>query len=147
MYEKLRGTVLPPAAALERIMGQLGVSPKQTERARQVFQKSAAHASFIDPSTGRFIKPANVAVLSAKSTLSEKSVEQYGGGGGGGGLDSELKLDPLLIELLRKIPPKGEDWGAAKRIRWFRTFAMNVSQIYDSDEQVIELKIEQAPSP
>lgn len=53
-------------------------------------------------------------------------------GGGGGGDDglTELGLDALLIALLKKIPTSG-DWPAQQRLRWFRTFAMNVSQIYD----------------
>jgi hypothetical protein len=38
-------------------MAQLGVSPKQTGRARQVFQKSAQYAGYIDPATSRFIRP------------------------------------------------------------------------------------------
>jgi hypothetical protein len=149
MYEKLRGTVLPPAAAIERMMGGLGVSPKQVERARQVFQKSATQASFIDPANGRFIKPA-----SGPGSVNDPPIEKpedkggsggSGGSGGGGGGDDALQLDPLLMALLHKIPPKGSEWGAAKRVRWFRTFAMNVSQIYDTDEEVIELKIEPLP--
>lgn len=55
-----------------------------------------------------------------------------------------LDLDPLLIELLRKVPKKDEGWEAAKRVRWFRTFAMNVSQIYDNDEHPVELEIKVA---
>jgi hypothetical protein len=34
------------------------------------------------------------------------------------------------------------DWPAAQRVRWFRTFAMNVSQIYDDDEKPVEMKID-----
>jgi hypothetical protein len=61
----------------------------------------------------------------------DPAVEKNGGAGGGGndGLDN-LGLDPLLIALLKKIPPSGE-WPAAQRVRWFLTLAMNVSQIYD----------------
>ena len=44
------------------------------------------------------------------------------------------------MALLRKIPK--EDWPDEKRLRWFRTFAMNVSQVYDDDKRPVELKIE-----
>ncbi|WP_426419219.1 hypothetical protein [Bradyrhizobium genosp. A] len=47
----------------------------------------------------------------------------------------------MLIALLKKIPTSGE-WPAAQRVRWFRTFAMNVSQIYDVDSDPVEMKIE-----
>ena len=46
---------------------------------------------------------------------------------------NSLSLDPLLIELLKKIPPTESGWPEAQRVRWFRTFAMNVSQIYDNE--------------
>jgi hypothetical protein len=32
--------------------------------------------------------------------------------------------------------------AAPSRVRWFRTFAMNVSQIYDGDGEPVEMKIE-----
>ena len=63
-----------------------------------------------------------------------------GGGNGGGGDD--LAPDPLLIALLKKTPTSG-DWPALQRLRWFRTFAMNVSQIYDEEAlEPVELKID-----
>jgi hypothetical protein len=41
-----------------------------------------------------------------------------------------------------RIPPADKGWPSAQRIRWLRTFAMNVSQIYDGDEGPVEMKIE-----
>jgi len=143
MYELHGGKALPPAAAIERQMGEFGVSPKQKERARQVFQKSAAYAGFIDASTGRFVKPGGRLPPSDSAQQNGDGETKTGGRDGSGG-DGTLDLDPLLVELLRKIPTKGEEWGAAKRVRWFRTFAMNVSQIYDDDDKPIELTIEVA---
>ena len=58
MYEQYQGNALPPPAAVERHMEGLGVPPKQKERARQTFTKSARFAGFIDSSTERFIRPA-----------------------------------------------------------------------------------------
>jgi hypothetical protein len=65
------------------------------------------------------------------------------GGGTGGGDGEALHLDPLLLALLKKIPEAEKGWPAAQRVRWFKTFAMNVSQIYDGDEDPVEMKIEQ----
>lgn len=67
--------------------------------------------------------------------------DKNGGGGGGDDGLGALGLDPLLIALLKKIPTSG-DWPAAQRVRWFRTFAMNVSQIYDDDDKPVEMKID-----
>ena len=48
MYEQYQGYALPPPAAIERQMEQLGVPPKQKLRARQTFMKSAIYAGYID---------------------------------------------------------------------------------------------------
>jgi hypothetical protein len=45
--------------------------------------------------------------------------------------------------LLGKIPAVDEGWPAARRVRWFRTFAMNVSQIHDDEAKPVEMKIEE----
>jgi hypothetical protein len=118
---------------------ELGVSPKQKERARQTFMKSAQYAGFIDASTGRFVKPG---VAQTETVREEKPPRERGGDGGG---SDDLNLDPLLVALLRKIPEAEKGWPAQQRLRWFRTFAMNVSQIYDGDgdmDEPVELKIE-----
>jgi hypothetical protein len=48
-----------------------------------------------------------------------------------------------LIALLKKIPDASKGWSGPDRVRWFRTFAMNVSQIYDADEsEPVEMKID-----
>jgi hypothetical protein len=52
-----------------------------------------------------------------------------------------------LIALLKKIPDADKGWPAAHRVRWFRTFAMNVSQIYDEDGDPVEMKIELEKRP
>jgi hypothetical protein len=48
---------------------------------------------------------------------------------------------PRLIVRLKKTPTSGE-WPAAQPVRWFRTLAMNVSQIYDEDSEPVEMKID-----
>jgi hypothetical protein len=41
----------------------------------------------------------------------------------------------------RWLPPE-KGWPGPQRVRWFRTFAMNVSQIYDGDGEPVEMKID-----
>ncbi len=139
MYDQYKGFALPPPAAIERQMEALGVPTKQKERARQTFTKSAQFAGYIDPQTGRFIKPATaVAPPPPKHADLKRNI---GGDGNGGGGD-DLNLDPLLMALLKKIPPSEDGWPKEQRVRWFRTFAMNVSQIYDDAENAVDLKID-----
>jgi len=68
------------------------------------------------------------------------------GSGGGNGEGVELDLNPLLIAPSEKIPSTEKGWTGPNRLRWFRTFAMNVSQIYDADDnEAVEMKIELEP--
>ena len=55
MYDQHKAGILPPPAAIERQMEQLGVSPQQKERARQTFMKSAQYAEIIASATGKFL--------------------------------------------------------------------------------------------
>ena len=133
---QFKGHALPPPPAIERQIEQLGVSPKQKERARQTFMKSATYAGFIDQTTGRFVKPG---IPQKEESNSQQEDRGSGSGGDGGG---ELLLDPLLIALLKKVPSADKGWPGPQRVRWFRTFAMNVSQIYDGDGEPVEMKID-----
>jgi hypothetical protein len=144
LYDQNKGHPLPPLPAIERQIEGLGVSPKQKERARQTFNKSAIYAGFIDAASGRFIKPgiAGIKEERAADTRDDDRNKNRNGGGDGSGSDG-LNLDPLLIALLKKIPEAEKGWPAAQRVRWFRTFAMNVSQIYDGEAMdPVELKID-----
>jgi hypothetical protein len=139
LYEKYKGAVTPPNAALEREIVSLGVAEKQKIRARQIFSSSAGQTGFYEQGPNRLVIPA-VVVLSPTSTnatpgkalpISERDAGRVAG----------LNLDPLLMALLQKIPNQGEEWSAERRLRWFRTFAMNVSQVYDHDDKPVELRI------
>ena len=82
-----------------------------------------------------------IGVMWALNRPPADELDKGGKGGNGGG--SNLNLDPLLLALLKKIPDVEKGWPAAQRVRWFRTFAMNVSQIYDGEAmEPVELKID-----
>ena len=103
MYDQYKGNALPPPPAIERQMEQLGVSPKQKERARQTFMKSAQYAGFIDSSSGRFVKPG----IAAKDELPPKDPPNFKRNGNDSG-DGETQClmkstnvgaDPRLLRL------------------------------------------------
>jgi hypothetical protein len=95
MFDRYNGFALPPAAAIERQIIDLGVPPKQTERARQAFASSAVTANFIAPN-GRFSKPA-VSPVPVKETGGAAS-ERTGGGGGGEGHVPPPPQPPTITE-------------------------------------------------
>jgi hypothetical protein len=125
MYEQNKGHALPPAAAIERQMEQLGISPKQKERARQTFLKSATYAGFIDPGTGRFVKPG---VREEAGAPAERVSEQIDTGGNGGG--EPPKIDPIIQGLLARLPKSGEVWPEAERKLWLELLAGSFKLIY-----------------
>lgn len=136
LFDLYKAGVTPPAAALEREIVRLGVSEKQKARARQVFEGSAKQTGFNEAGANRLVMPA-VVVPPAVTEHKDKGGGSNGGTNGGDGLG----LDPLLMALLKKIPKSPGQWPAENRLRWFRTFAMNVSQVYDDDEKPVELDI------
>jgi hypothetical protein len=144
VYDKFRGGALPPNSGLEREMSALGVAPKQADKARQAFQRSAKFAGFFEFGADRLVMPKNGATTTHEIPRQAEGIPTIGTGTGGGGGSVDLDLDPLLIALLQKIPHQGEPWPGDRRLRWFRTFAMNVSQVYDIDDKPIELNIKVA---
>lgn len=139
LFENYKGGVVPPSPALERDIVRLGVGDKQKERARQVFERSSEHAGYNEHGKNRLIYPAIKSDTVVEDNTGTSNVK---GNDAAGAVRTEaLALDPLLMALLRKIPSPGESWPADRRLRWFRTFAMNVSQVFDDDESAVELDI------
>ena len=138
LFEKYKAGVIPPSAALESEIVSLGVSEKQKARARQVFESSAQQSGFREHGANRLVMPA---VMVPPPPPPPSPSPNFGGGGVAVGGTIGLNLDPLLLALLQKIPPQGETWVKERRLRWFKTFAMNVSQVYDGDDNPVELDI------
>lgn len=147
IYEQLRGQQLPPIAALERMMVNAGVAPKQKERARQVFIRSAKFAGFFDIRADRLVKPeirdtadgANSLASGSEPALKPAAEERpappplprvfYGGGGGdGGGVPS------ALLELLRRLPPEGTEMTAKRREQFIAALSSAIAFIYPEPE-------------
>jgi hypothetical protein len=126
MYEQNKGNQLPPVPALERQIEQLGVSPKQKERARQIFQKSASYAGFIDPASGRFVKP-GVPSRDDNARRDDPPDDRHGGGGG--------PNDPLIKALIQKMPTEGP-WSADERVNWLKLLTMAFQMTYGQEPEI-----------
>lgn len=126
IYDLYKGNVLPPPPAIERQIEQFGVSPKQKERARQTFAKSATVAGFIDQTTGRFVKPG----IAPREEQSPPPKPPGGGGSGGNGSDDGVTGDPLVDALLKKLPKAGGSWPEAERQTWMKMMAMAFDLAY-----------------
>src|SRR6185312_5285654 len=143
MYEQLKGQPLPPMAAIERMMQNAGVAPKQKDRARQVFIRSAKYAGFFDIHADRLVKPeagnsqpANQKQSESGSSAAEKSGVPapaprviYGGGGGGGD-----DIHPAILGLLRDLPAAGTILSSKRKNQLKAAFASTIDFIYPDPE-------------
>jgi hypothetical protein len=127
MYDRYKANVLPPPPAIERQVAQLGVSPKQTERARQTFMKSAQYAGFIDASSGRFVKPGIAAKEEATQHNADDGKKR---GSGSGGNENPPDIDPIIEGLLRRLPESGDVWPEADRKLWLQLLEGSFKLIY-----------------
>jgi hypothetical protein len=137
MYEQNKGHVLPPPAAIERQMEQFGISPKQKERARQTFMKSATFAGFIDSATGRFVKPGNLGAPREESSETPSREPNYGGNNGG----DPPPVDPIIAGLLKRLPTSGSMWPKAQRKLWLQLLEGSFELIYEdkSDDDLSDV--------
>jgi len=138
MYEQNKGNALPPPPAIERQMEGLGVSPKQKERARQTFMRSAEYAGFIDATSGRFVKP-GLAQIGESARPQEKLEDSDRKGGGNDGLPPGLH--PFVQGLLKELPPAGDAWPETQRKLWLDTAASIFKMIYKDEPTSAKRKL------
>jgi hypothetical protein len=149
LFDEFRGRQLPPSpAALERTFQSFGVAPKQVERARQAFQRSAQQAGYFDHgSRDRLVRPP---IGSATGTASESPAERYqafepepevennggGTGGSGGGRRPPRGLHPFIQGLLDTLPEPNTNWTVEGRAQWLQTAANIFGLLYKGEGQI-----------
>jgi hypothetical protein len=142
IYEKYKTGAIPPATALENEMAGLGVAKKQTDKARQVFQRSAQQAGFFAHGTDRLILPAIGPVTpepkrddpAPDPDASAKKTPDDGGNGGG--------RHPFIQGLLKELPNEGQEWPTANRVKWLKAATMIFDLIYTNEDTGKPMKIE-----
>lgn len=148
LYEDLRNKMLPPNSGLEGYIEQLGVSPKQKDKARQVFQRSATQAGFFAFGTDRLVAPealnSGTAVLPKDPKKNEEEVDD----------DEEEtpkppkhdKLVPTILGLLDALPKFQTEWSMNERRRWLQSAANSLDLLYkrstDQDDKEIKVSLE-----
>ena len=126
LYELRKGHPLPTNQALENMIKECGVTPKQAERARQTFMKSAITARFIEQEGGRLIEPGINSTEVEEHYVppqdnEDDSVDES---------QSSLDLDPIIKGLLEKLPPPGQEWSEDQRKLWLGLLENTFRLIY-----------------
>lgn len=132
LFDKLNGMTLPPPAAVERMIEQLGVAPKQKDKARQVLMRSAKQAGLFELSGDRLSLPPGTsgAVKEPPPGVQEQPKILNGGGNGGGNGSDGGDYDPFIVGLLRKLPSPDSVWLIRDRVKWLETAANVFDLIY-----------------
>lgn len=150
VYEQFKGVNLPQLAALETAMVNMGVSPKQKDTARQVFQRSAQYADFFWSGPGRLVYPrikgsSAGAPAAEHSAAPEEDKEQDRPGrkkGNGNGGDGGGEYHPFITGLLTTLPPADSDWPMDARRKWLQAASHIFEVIYKDSESKGSLRIE-----
>lgn len=136
IYTKYKGFQLPPPAALEREMAKLGVSTKQTDRARQVFERSAKQAGFFWAGSDRLTLPVTRETRpieeNQSTSVTEALVHPVASTG-------SASYHPFIEGLLKTLPETGSEWAVKDRAKWLRLAANAFDLIYTGDGE-IEIK-------
>jgi hypothetical protein len=141
IFDNFKGYTLPGAAALEKFMREVGVSSKQTGKARQAFMRSARQAGFFAHGEDRLVRPAGPGtkpIDAPKPPLEgDQKGKKDGNGGDGGGGDNSLH--PFVQGLLKELPKAGNVWTEDKRKLWLDTAASIFKMIYKDQEGPLEM--------
>ena len=140
MYEQLEGQLLPPHAAIQHQMESAGVAPKQTEKARQVFLRSARDAGFFEINSDRLAKPStsDQPEQSGGTGVREKQTADHRTSGG----ESEGRLHhPLIEALLAQMPPPGTKWEQARCVMWLQAILLSLGMIYEDFDELRDIEI------
>lgn len=140
LYDAYKGQKLPPMKALEREMAALGVAVKQTDRARQAFERSARQAGFFNAGSDRLVRP-RVDVIGERPRDEQRDtggemdrrhrIDSDGGGAGSGaGGNGSGGQHPLIQGLLITLPKIGEPWPQVERKAWLTMAESIFAMIY-----------------
>jgi hypothetical protein len=143
IHENYKGFTLPGPAALEKFMRDVGVVAKQTDKARQVFMRSARQAGFFVHGEDRLVRPAGPGTKPIDPPKNDpkgenKNRDKGNGSGDGGGPD-----DPLIQALIQKLPTTGP-WTTDERINWLKMLVLGFQVAYGTDAEIEIIKKEAA---
>ncbi|MBI1335273.1 MAG: hypothetical protein GC165_20620 [Armatimonadetes bacterium] len=130
IFEEYRGRQLPPDEGLQSRFKTLGVAPKQVEKARQTFRRSAEQAGMMSASKDKLILPAIASMPSnlptdvghdlTETTYSSPSVSPATG--------VDLSKHPAISSFLLTMP--ADSWSAEDIEEWIDHFKGVVMTVY-----------------
>ena len=143
VFGEFDGKPLPPRPkAFERMLERHGVSPKQTDKARHAFDRSAQQAGFYEYGKEKLVMPAAVGGEQSARRERRDPPPPGGGGGdgggrGGGGERTPPDVDPIIKGLFDRLPPSGQKWPKTKRKLWLQIIENSFDLVYEDDDDLV----------
>jgi len=148
IFENFKSDVLPPAAALEKQMIEMGVAQKQKTRARQVFEKSAEQAGFFASGKNRLVKPGftDAAIHNPPPPdENDKGNNDDNSGNGGSGGQLPPDIDPIIAGLIARLPKSGVEWPNQERELWLGILKSSFDLVYKDTSKTLVPKLPGLP--
>lgn len=131
IFEKYKGRLLPPMRALEREMTSLGVSPKQADKARQAFERSARQAGYFESGEDRLVKPRVANNQDSINAESSKVISDENNGQASISRDGPARFQnssvyhPFVQGLLDELPASDKfvEWTLTEQAEWLSAAA------------------------
>ncbi len=142
MFDQYRNMLLPGNPALEKAMEQMGVAPKQTDKARQAFQRSAQQAGFFSFGSDRLIAPPTTSSSALQTPANgENGQTGHGSGSGGDGGGGDDGNQSLIDGLIKVLPKAGHPWPLEAQRKWLQTAAANFAYAYNGTDETRSIKV------
>ncbi len=126
LFERYEGTNLPTTnVALEADLVNLGVSEKQRDRSRQVFQRSAEQAGLFGQGRNRLVRPAIRQEDGHREEREQQGVDAKGGGTG--------DLPAYVQLLISSLPKPGTVWSQTARQKWLKLATATFDVVYEDE--------------
>jgi hypothetical protein len=144
-FETFRNRNLPVRPhGLEQSFVDFGVAPKQKDKARQAFERSASFAGFFDISKDRLVEPIinrNAISNLARPWQDENAPPQPKQEPEGKETLPMAANEFLIKGLLDRLPPTSEKWAVEERARWLKALSVNLEMIYGDGRDIREIEI------
>ncbi len=147
VYERFKNSHLPPKKSLEQELKKLGVPEKQVDKARQVLERSARQAGFLDDGDNKLVRPTedqpqigNKSHIARASMMdTENRFEAYAAQAG---MPVSLRRDdPLIVGLVERLPALGTPWSDEARVAWLRLASSIFDVAYTEGTGKIEISV------
>ena len=139
-YEALQGVALPQPEAVNRQMVDMGVAPRQADKVRQVFLRSAKDAGFFELSPDRLAKPSIIGPTEPPRhtcSIDEQSTEHIQEDKP----PEESLRHPLIEALLGQMPPTGQKWEQTHCAMWLQTLLLSIGMLYPNRDELSHFHI------